>query len=107
MIYNALSDQFQSVVKVTHENTPPTAEEKRKKSSIPSHYLKDFDTKLMPELIKRVSDDQNPWQPTFDANSVIEEIRRQVYPNIKERFENKDPLLAPVRWSSLTSNFRN
>lgn len=50
----------------------------------------------MPELIKRVSDDLNPWQPTFDADSAIEEIRQQVYPKVIEVFENKDPLFAPV-----------
>jgi hypothetical protein len=95
-------------VKVTHENTPlPTAEEKRKKSSIPSYYLKDFNTKFVPELIKRVSDDPNPWQPTFDADSMIKKIRQQVYPNVTEEFENKDPLFAPVRYSFSTSDFHD
>ena len=94
-----LSDLFQSMVKVTHENVPPsTAEEKRKKSSVASCYLKDFNVKFVSELIRHVSDDANPWQPTFDTNSVIEKIRRQVYPNVTETFEGKDPLLAPVRW---------
>jgi len=100
---------FQSVVKVTHENAPPPrADERRKRSNIPNHYLKDFDKKFVPELIKRVSDDLNPWQPTFDANSTIEEIRQQVYPNVTEGFENKDPLFAPVRYSFSTSaDFRD
>ena len=91
---------LQSIVKVSHENAPPsTAEEKRKKSNIASCYLKDFNTKFVPELIKCVSSDVNPWQPTFDADSVIETIRHQVYPDVTETFEGKDPLLAPVSLS--------
>ena len=84
-------------MKVTHENAPlPKAEEKRKKSSIASCYLKDFNAKFVPELIRCISDDTNPWQPTFDTDSVIQKIRQQVYPNITETFVGKDPLLAPV-----------
>ncbi|KAF9790426.1 hypothetical protein BJ322DRAFT_1104082 [Thelephora terrestris] len=57
-----------SIVKVTHEKAPlPTAEEKRKKSNVAGCYLKDFNTKFVPELVKCVSDDANPWQPTFDT----------------------------------------
>ena len=52
---------------------------------------------FVPALIKRVSEDTNPWQPTFDADSAIAKIRRQVYPNVTETFKGKDPLAAPVR----------
>lgn len=87
----------QSVVKVTHESKPSTAEEKRKKSSIAHCYLADFDAKFVPELIKHVSEDTNPWHPMFDPDVAIAKIRRRIYPNITETFQGKDPLAAPVR----------
>lgn len=93
----APSDIFQSVVKVTHESAPSTAEEKRKKSNIARCYLMDFDTKFAPELIKHVSEDLNPWQPTFNTDVIIAKIRHRIYPNVTETFEGKDPLTAPVR----------
>jgi len=84
-------------VKVTHERAPlPRAEEKRKKSNIATCYLKDFDTKFVPELIRLISQDRNPWQPTFNAELAIEGIRGRVYPNITETFNGRDPLSAPV-----------
>ena len=86
------------MVKVTHDRAPPPkAEEKRKKSNIATCYLNDFDTKFVPELIRLVSQDRNPWQPTFNADLAIEEIRHRVYPNIVETFKGRDPLSAPVR----------
>jgi hypothetical protein len=95
-------------VKVTHENAPPPkAEEKRKKSNVAGCYLKDFNMKFVPELIKRVSDNANPWQPTFDTDSVIEKIRHQVYPNVTEEFEGKDPLFAPVSHRPLALETKN
>ena len=93
----ASPEVFQATIKITRENTPSTAEEKRKKSSIPGHYLDGFDTRFVPELIKRVSEDTNPWQPTFDTDLVIAKIRNSVYPHIKETWEGKHPLAAPVR----------
>ena len=79
------------------------AGEKRKKSNIASHYLKEFDARFIPELIKCFSEDRNPWQPTFDTDLVIAKIRHNVYPSITENFEGKDPLIAPVRLFQYTS----
>jgi len=59
--------------------------------------LKEFDIRFALELIKCVSEDMNPWQPTFNADLTIAKIRRRIYPNITETFEDKDPLVAPVR----------
>jgi len=64
--------------------------------TIASCYLKEFNTLFVLELIKHVSEDTDPWQPTFGAVIVITKIRRQVYPNVTETFKGKDLLAALV-----------